>query len=370
MWHFWKHGYSPIGVDLDTRSIKLVQLTADGRTLTEAVRSDRASDSETEDTDAVEQTAQRLRKALSKGHFHGRNAVFCIPTAELVTQNVRVPDGDLAGLRSLVADECARRLGLTPETMELRYLDVGTVRQGESVRREVILLGAHSESPERLAQIATAAGLELCGIDAEPMALLRCRLRQFRREEDQLEPKMFVTIGYRITQMMIVRDQQPSFLKSVPVGGKELDAAVCQSLQLRPEAAHALRRNYGDRRKSHRDPEVMRSVQQAVGPLLERLAAEIGMAVRYFSVTFRGEPPTRVIVGGSEADDLIRDFLQQRIHATVELSDPVRAFELRSRVPQPLEWETAIGLALFGVGENPCSSKHGVFTETLQGATP
>lgn len=348
----WKRGHGPIGVDLDGRSIKLVQLSSDGTTVAEAVRWDgvEASAGATDD-EWVKETAAALRQALSKGHFRGRRAVFCVPSADLMTQNVRVADGGKELLAASVADECAGRLGLSPETAEIRYLDVGPVRQGETVRREVIVLATRRNLTERLLRVADAVGLDLCGIDAEPLALLRCRLRRFRREEDRQEPKMFVNLGYRVTQMMIVRDHQPAFLKSVPVAGKELDAAVCQHLQLRPEVGHGLRRNYGDRRASHHDPEVMRSVQQAIRPLLERLAGEIAMAVRYFSVTFRGEPPATVILGGSEADDLARDFLQQQLHAAVELSDPLRPFEVRCRISRPLQWETAIGLALFGCVE-------------------
>lgn len=349
----WKRSHGPIGVDIGNRSIKLVQLSADGTTLVEAVRWDglEASSAGPDDGESVKETAAALRQALSKGRFHGRRAVFCLSAADLMTQNVRVADGGKESLAASVADECAGRLGLSQETAEIRYLDVGPVRQGETVRREVIVLATRRNLTERLLRIADAVGLDLCGIDAEPLALLRCRLRQFRREEDRHEPKMFVNLGYRLTQMMIVRDHQPAFIKNVAVAGKELDAAVCQSLQLRPEVGHGLRRNYGDRRASHRDPEVMRSVQQAVRPLLERLAGEIAMAVRYFSVTFRGEPPAAVILGGSEADDLARDLLQQQLHTAVEFSDPLRAFEVRCRISRPRQWETAIGLALFGSTE-------------------
>ena len=348
----WKQGHGPIGVDLDSPSIKLVQLSADGTTLVEAVRWDRSEPTAAAaDDESVKETAAALRQAMSKGRFRGRKAVFCIPAADLMTQNVRVADGERESLAAWVADECAGRSGFSPETAEIRYLDVGPVRQGESVRREVIVLATPRNVTERLLRVADAVGLDLCGIDAEPLALLRCRLRRFRREEDRHEPKMFVNLGYRLTQIMIVRDHRPAFLKSVPVAGKELDAAVCRNLQLRPEVGHGLRRNYGDRRASRRDPEVMRSVQQAIRPLLERLAGEIAMAVRYFSVTFRGEPPATVILGGSEADDLARDFLQQQLHAAVELSDPLRAFEVRCRISRPLQWETAIGLALLGCNE-------------------
>lgn len=345
----WRQGFSPIGVDLGSRSLKLVQLSADGSALIEAVRWNRPEESPAASEDEwVQETVAGLRQALSKGRFHGRRAVFCVSAADLITQNVRVAEGGRESLSAWVAQECAGRLGIAPETGEIRYLDVGPVRQGETVRREVIVLATRRNTTERLVRVAEAAGLHLDGIEAEPMALLRCRLRQFRREEDRHQPMMFVNLGYRLTQIMIARDLQPAFLKGVPIAGKELDAAVCKNLQLRPEVGHGLRRNYGDRRASHRDPEVMRSVQQAIRPLLERLAGEIAMAVRYFSVTFRGEPPATVVLGGSEADELVRDYLRQQLHAAVELSDPLRAFEVRCRISRPLQWETALGLALTG----------------------
>jgi type IV pilus assembly protein PilM len=112
-----------------------------------------------------------------------------------------------------------------------------------------------------------------------------------------------------------------------------------------PEAV-ALRRHSGDRRADMQDPEIARSLGQATRPILERLAAELAMCVRYHSVTFRGQQIARLVLGGGEATAQLLETLGRHLELPCELSDPFRSFPTVPNLGRKGQWDVAAGLAM------------------------
>jgi type IV pilus assembly protein PilM len=110
--------------------------------------------------------------------------------------------------------------------------------------------------------------------------------------------------------------------------------------------AVALRKQNGDRRFDMQDPEVARSVSEAIRPVLERLTTELAMCVRYHSVTFRGQPIMRMILSGGEATQPLLDALGRQLDLKCELADPFRALPAPPNLGRKGQWAVAAGLAL------------------------
>ncbi len=130
------------------------------------------------------------------------------------------------------------------------------------------------------------------------------------------------------------------------VGGRAMDEAVGRHLKMKLSEAIALRRHNGDRRVDQQDPEITRSVTESVRPVIDRLAGELSMCARYHSVTFRGQPLSRLVLGGGEATSAIIESLSTRLELKCELGDPLRTYE--NTLPQTRrgQWDVAAGLAL------------------------
>jgi len=136
------------------------------------------------------------------------------------------------------------------------------------------------------------------------------------------------------------------FMKYIDVGGRHFDEAVARSLNMNRSEAAALRRHNGDRRADQRDPEIARSIAESLRSPLDQLANELTMCVRYDSVTFRGEPLERVILGGGEASETLAEWLAPRLNLPCELGDPLRDYERPMRPGRAGQWDVAAGLAL------------------------
>lgn len=335
----------PIGVDLGSRSVKLVQFDADHRRLVEAVRWDLSADSGGQG-DRIDYLADALRRAREGRNFSGRDAVICLGEPDLFVQNIRVAKVPPEELQRLVFQEAAGRLPFPVNEAEVRFIEAADVRQGESLRREIIVLAVHQPVLEQHLQVMVRAGLRPVAVDTEPTALIRCYAQQYRRDEDKTQRAMFVHVGASRTAAVIAEGSRVLFIKYIDVGGRQMDEAVAANLAMDLADAAALRRHNGDRRAEQKDPEVARSIAESIRPTIDQLAGELSMCIRYHSVTFRGRPLARVVVGGGEASSALAENLSQQIDLKCEPGDPLRAFQQTLPIGRKGQWDVATGLAL------------------------
>lgn len=341
-----KQRCSPIGVDIGSRSVKLLQFDADRCAVREAARWDLPLEESSDPRRRDEQIAEAIRRAREGRNFRGRNAVFCLGAGNLFVQNIRVAQATGDELKKIVHFEAVGRLPFASEEAELRYFEVADVRQGDTVRREVILLACQRLVLKRILSLAESTGLKPAAIDVEPAALLRCYCKQFRRDDDQQRRVMFVNVGASTTTVVIARGSDAMFIKYVDVGGRHLDEAVAGHLKMSLSDAAALRRHNGDRRTDQRDPEVTRSISESIRPVLDRLANELSLCLRYYSVTFRGQPLSQIVLGGGEATESLADWFAVRLDLACKVGDPLQTYEKASSSGRIGQWDVAAGLAL------------------------
>lgn len=343
-----KKRFGPIGVDIGSRSIKLVQFSADQARLIDAVRWE--LDLPAEGDVAPEQRAEQVGRALTLARegrkFRGREAVLSLGAREMFVQNIRVTKAPAAELQRIVQQEAAGRLPFPPAETEIRFLQAADVRQGDAVKREIILLACHRPVLEGLLGTVESAGLRPIAVDVEPAALLRCYVKQYRRDEDRNQRALYVHIGAASTVAVIGGGADVLFVKYIDVGGRQFDEAVARHLKMDLEEASALRRHNGDRRADQQDPEIARSVQEATRPVVDRLASELSMCTRYHSVTFRGTPLARAVFGGGEVAPSLVEALTPRLDLKCELGDPLRSYEAFVAGDRKGQWAVAAGLAL------------------------
>ncbi len=334
----------PIGIDLGSRSLKMVQFSADRSSLVACGRWEFPASSTP--NKHAEQVVETIQRGLTERKFAGRDAVLCLGDKELVLQNIRVPKSEGAELDRHVAQEAAGRVPFGVAEAEIRYLEAADVRQGEAVMREVIVFACHRPALQNSLELITKSHLNPLAVDVEPAALVRTYAAQFRRQDDVHERALLIHMGHQRTGVVITQGDEMLFVKYLDIGGSHLDAAVARHLRMDEKEAAALRRNSGDRRADLQDPEVIRSVHEATRAVVDRLGNELSMCVRYHSVTFRGQPLARAVLGGGEATLPLADALGKALNLKCELSDPFRALTLQRDVGRRGLWDVAAGLAL------------------------
>ena len=346
---FLKQRCSPIGVDVGQRSVKLLQMDGDRTTVVQTARWDLvAPEQDAGGPPSAQSVTSAIKRALQSRKFYGSEAVLCLGGRQLFVQNIRVPKTATTDLETVVKQEAAGKVPFSITETEVRYLEAADIRQGDTTRREVILLACHRPQLEGYLDCVVAAGLRPVAVDVEPAALVRCYAHQYRRDQDRQQRVMYVHVGATSTVVVIAQGANALFVKYLDLGGSHMNDAVARGLGMEPSAATMMRMHNGDRRKDQQDPEVAAGVEQALRPVLDQLANELLLCIRYHSVTFRGQRLARVVIGGGEASDMLVEQLNGRLDLTCELGDPFRTCKLKTEVRRRTQWDIAAGLALRG----------------------
>jgi type IV pilus assembly protein PilM len=337
----------PIGVDLGTRSVKLVQFGSAGdKTVTVARQEMPPLPEKATPEQAAARLTDGLQKALAARTFRGREAVVCLNDRHLHLQSLRVTRQSGAELDHVVAQEAAGRLPFGLDEAEIRYIESADVRQGDALLREVVVFACQRSVLQAVLDIVERARLTPIAVDVEPSALVRSYAGQFRRDDDAGQRAMMIHIGSARTTAVIAQGDEMLFVKYIELGGQHFDAAVARHLKMELDEAAALRKHNGDRRSDMQDPEITRSVSEAMRPVVDRIGGELAMCVRYHSVTFRGQPLTRMVLGGGEATPALVASFSTQLDLPCELSDPFRSFTLAASAGRRGLWDVAAGLAL------------------------
>lgn len=361
-----KRGCSPIGLDVGTSGVKMVQFSSAGAGASVIASGQYALPDELKPTDEEYRNVviEGIRKLHESSPFRGRQVVAALPNRLIQFKNVRMPQMPPAEQANAVKWEAAERFQLNDAPAMVQHLSAGEVRHGEDVKDELILMASLRTDVDAYMNLLIEAGLAPAALEPIPVAVARCFARSLRREADQHIVRVCVEIGRSGSNVIILRGSRVMFFKPVEVGGAKINHAVAEHLDLSLADATELRRKLaasGDEITpeteqlfgSTRRENVRRAVFEAVRPIIGELANEVSLCLRYYSVTFRGQRPNQVMLAGGEAHDpTVLRVMNEQLEAEVAVADPLDGIDLSSnqvaieRRAGRTEWTVATGLAL------------------------
>jgi type IV pilus assembly protein PilM len=349
----------PIGLDIGTTTVRLLQLsgTEEDLRVVDAAKYVIPQDVKSDPSGRRGAVMEGIRGMLRDRRFRGREAVMALSAEEMAARSIRIPKAPREELPAAVHWEVQNKFPFDTATAVVQYLPAGQIRQGDQVLDEIIVFVAPRAEVEGKIDLACEVGLDLVSLDAEPCAVFRGFERQLRRREDTDIVTALADIGSKST-VVIARGRDVIFVKTIPIGGGTFNRSVAECLDLAPTEAEALRRRLARRTDDPNpaDP-VRRAVVDCLRPHLEDLAAEVGLCLRYYAVTFRGPAPDRIVCTGGEAHDpAVPAMLADRLGLEVQVGDPFRQVRtdhldrVLDRRGCLSEWTTSFGLSLKGWG--------------------
>src|SRR5690606_22711185 len=198
-----------------------------------------------------------------------------LPPAMLHVKNLRLPLMPHAELADAVQFEARNALPFSPDEAVLRHIPAGEVRQGAEMLQEVILVAARQAEVDQYVEHLHAAGLVVDSLDIEPCALFRTVDRYIRRRDDEQLVHVLVEITARRSQVVIGRGRDIHFVKTIDVGGRDLQDAVARKLGIGLKEAAALRVRLADEGGDAGDDPVRQAVYDATRAVAEQLGREI-----------------------------------------------------------------------------------------------
>ena len=357
----------PIGIDLGSRCVRMIQLARQRGQVTGIGCEQRAIPPGPHSPSELQRLqARAIAEMQAEGRFVGRDVITALPWEDLQARSLRIPVMPETEIGEVVRFESAERFGLEPGDAEFRFFVAGDVRQGTEIRQEVIVFVAQRSRVDAHVKMLTQMNLQPIAIDAPPCAVFRSFERFLRRNEDVNSVNAFVDLGYGGSRVVISRGPELIFFKAIPIGGRRFDELISENLDLSQEEASQMRirlhRQHvaaitGQLEHLSKDEIVGENVQRAaldaLRPALEQLSKEIALCLRYCSVTFRGLRSDAITVVGGEAcnTDVLR-VLSDQVNVPFNVGRPMQNVSSEAgptgsdrRTGQP-EWATAIGLAI------------------------
>jgi len=344
----------PIGIDVGDHTIRMLQFAYEGDKPVAIAAASRplGHGIGPQSGDAYHQAvADAVKDMLAHGGFHGRRVVSCLPAASIIYKNIRLPKMPYDELAGAVEWEASERLKFAGDAMNIQFYDAGEVIQGQDKRQEVILLAAPRKFIDLHIESLQRSEIDLCAIDAVPSALARCNDYAYpQNDEDDAPVRVVIDVGYNGTKVLITRGSRICFFKLIETGGRHMDEALAEKLGLPTATAAEVRHEWMNGNDQGANGA---QIVAALAPVVEEMAREIGLCLRYYSVTFRGRRPEEAwIVGGESGNTWLWARLCDEVDLKPSSQDPLGSFDLTqvlSEVGGPAQWTgwgVAVGLAL------------------------
>ena len=321
MFSLFHSGLCPIGIDVGTHALRMVQFrpSAEGLRLQAACRIE--LDSLDAGSAGVARAAAAVRHGLSGQDFRGRSVVLALPASCVHSKSVRLPQMPDSDLHQALQWEARDRFGfdIGNGSGQLVWFRAGEVRRGTEVKDEILLFAVEGGVLNDYIQSLTDLGLRLAAIDLGPCAIYRAR----RRTSDGIAPSALsaiLDIGQAGSQFFVVRGEDLVFYKHIEIGGKALNEAVAAKLGITvPEALQVRTR-------------MLAQTAEDAAPLTQAVADALAM------------------VGRQAGAAQLRETLAAALGLPVEEAQPLRGIQdlgAAARPDRSGEWALAAGLSLY-----------------------
>ena len=328
-----------------------------------------------------------VAELLKRGRFEGRRVCAVLPRPMQMIKTLRLQSSRPQEMPRLIAEEASTGFGIDLASGDfiVHFLPGDVLRRGSDQFTEGLLLIARRSDVDRYVATLHEWGAEVVSVDFSAVSLYRGLGRFGRRQRDEDEVHVVVDVGRSQSQVLIGRGRRLSFNKSIGIGGETFSAAVAKKLGVSLSDADLLRRRLARQLRAKLDAfqstpsprevlealiddPVHRSVQAVTRSVVEDLARELSLCLRYYSVTFRGQPPSSLnLCGGIAEDPAFRAWLDLALPVEVKAHAPITELMPALETPaesaikhfdRPTEWATALGAAL-QQAPSGLSSQHG-----------
>jgi type IV pilus assembly protein PilM len=343
-----------IGLDISDLTIKAAhidekhgapELTAYGRiTLPPGIITDGVIENEVA-------LADILRTELKDSHGKAFTETFvtaCLPEEKSYVRIIELPKIEDHDLPNAVRWELESAIPMPEAEIYYDFEPLPGVKH-DAKHRDVLVTAFPRVIVDSYLRALKRAGLRPLALELESQAISRALVPIMRESP----PTILVDIGAMRTSLIVFSSGAIFFTKSIPVGGKDFDAAIARVLGVSIEEARKKKvENDTDPNKHDRH------IFDAVSPTLEPIAAELKQTIDFVHNRLVPEYPelhdiAAILLCGGEANlSGLTQFLSSRLEKPVQHANPFRNFIFERGVVPPipkreaLEYTTAIGLGL------------------------
>lgn len=229
-WGLSKTRYSPIAVDFGADALKLLQVVpTDPPQMVAAAAVPVPEEARKEPQLRNTFLTETLRKLVKTGGFKGNRAICSIPSYQTLAAHFEIARVEHENLDEQIGIHLRQRLNVDPSRMVIRSFEVGQAVRDGSNKHQVLCFAASREAVLRYIETAHRAKLDVVGMHAEHLALLKAFAHLYRRKDDDQRTTCFLDVGGATTKLVIAHGSTAVFAKTIHVGGEHFTRAYAEA---------------------------------------------------------------------------------------------------------------------------------------------
>lgn len=331
-----------IGIDIGTKSIKIIELAKSGGSWqmksSGAVGYTGNSPDKAIDDKELESIAEILKKIITQIGVTSKDVNLALPEALVFTRVIKFPLLSEEEVSAAVKWEAEQYIPIPVNEAVVQYSILE--RNEATSQTSVLLVAVPKVSVEKFVKVIRLAGLTPVAAETELTALCR-----------SLSPDkgvcLLLDLGSSATDMSIVKDSRLVFTRSIPVAGEAFTRAVSQGLNITPQQAEEYKKTYG-----LSTDQLEGKVRTTLEPVFKMVVDEIKKAVHFYQSEEKGDTPTSVVItGGASVMPGIVPYLTENLGIETVVGDPFGKITLDAETAKGLApyasiYGTAAGLAM------------------------
>ncbi len=271
---------------------------------------------------AFEEAAAVLREMMHEMQIPHRPVNYALPAHSVFARFVKLPPLVQEKLDKIISFEAQQNV---PFPLDEVVWDYQLVGGGLGEQIQVVLVAIKVDLLDQTNAAVEGTGLQTSIVDIAPMALYNA----FRYSYPEVgDCSLLVDIGARTTNILFIESGRV-FLRSIPLGGNAITAAIAREFNESFAAAEIRKKRdgfvgLGGAYAEPADPNVAR-VSKIARSTMTRLHAELMRSITHYRAQQQGNRPARIFLcGGGAGMPYMREFLHEKFQVPIEFFNPLR----------------------------------------------
>ena len=274
--------------------------------------------------------ATAIKHLWSERKFSTKDVVLGVGNQRVMVREVDLPMLPLPQLRTSLPFQVNDMLPVSVEDAVLDYYPTGTTTGQHGPMYHGLLVAATKETVLANTSAVERAGLRPVLVDLNAFALARVQARAGYGEG----VVACIDVGARVTNIAIIANGQPRFVRILPSGGQDVTDAVAGTLDVPKEEAERLKRAVGI---GFATPPELDGARDAVLSVTGTLVDAVRNTLAYYASANGGQPVQQIVLsGGGCFLNGFGQYLSSASRITVSLARPANGMKLGRGLDQAL----------------------------------
>ena len=271
---------------------------------------------------ALHETGVVLREMMREMQIHYGQVNYAVPAQSVFARFVKLPALDAAKVDKIIAFEAQQNV---PFPLGEVVWDYQLVGGGLGEQIQVVIVAIKKDLLEEINNVVEETGLRTHIVSVASTALYNA----FRYSYPDLgDCSLLLDIGSRTTNILFIEPGR-FFLRSIPLGGSAITAAIVREFNESFAAAEERKKRdgfvgLGGAYADPADPNVGR-VAKIARSTMTRLHAELMRSVTHYRAQQQGNRPARIFLcGGGAGMPYMREFFHEKFQVPIEFFNPLQ----------------------------------------------